>query len=68
MSKTRIESSTEAEFFARGKRLARLVDRGETLAESHLVTFDDPAEVEQLRALSRMRRRDSEQLQAPLNS
>jgi len=54
MSKTRIETGTEAEFFARGKRLARHVDRGEPLAETHIVTFDDPAEVAQLLTQARI--------------
>jgi hypothetical protein len=34
---------TEAEFFARGKRLARQLDRGERPDESHVVTLEDPA-------------------------
>jgi hypothetical protein len=34
MTKTRIETGTEAEFFARGKRLARQADLGETLTET----------------------------------
>ena len=54
MSKTRIETGTEAEFFARGKRLARQVDRGERLAETHIVTFDDPADVAQLLTQARI--------------
>ena len=54
MTKTRIETGTEAEFFARGKRLARQVDRGEPLAETHVVTFDDPAEVAQLLTQARI--------------
>ncbi|PMS38546.1 hypothetical protein B0G57_102128 [Trinickia symbiotica] len=48
MSKTQIGTGTEAEFFARGKRLARQADRGERLVETHIVTFQDPAEVAQL--------------------
>jgi predicted transcriptional regulator len=48
MTKTRIETGTEAAFFARGKRLARQADGGEPLTETHIVTFDDPTEVAQL--------------------
>ena len=54
MSKTRIETGTVGEFFARGKRVAHQVDRGERLAETHIVTFDDPAQVAQLLAQTRI--------------
>jgi hypothetical protein len=52
--KTRIETGTEAEFFARGRRLARQADRGEPLIETHIVTFDDPAELAPLLTQARI--------------
>jgi hypothetical protein len=42
MIKTQIGTGTEAEFFARGKHLARQADHGEPLAETHIVSFEDP--------------------------
>lgn len=54
MTKTRIETGTEAAFFARGKRIARQADRDEALAETHIITFDDPTEVAQLLTQARI--------------
>jgi len=54
MTKTQIGTGTEAAFFARGKRLARQADRGEPLAETHIVTFEDPAEAAQLLTQARI--------------
>jgi len=54
MSRTQIGTGTEADFFARGKRLARQADRGERLAETHIVTFEDPAEAVQLLTQARI--------------
>lgn len=54
MTKTRIGTGTAAEFFARGKRLARQVDRGQSLAETLILTFDDPTEVAQLLTQARI--------------
>ncbi|PTB20171.1 MarR family transcriptional regulator [Trinickia symbiotica] len=54
MSKTQIGTGTEAEFFARGKRLARQADRGERLVETRIVTFENPAEVAQLLTQARI--------------
>ncbi|WP_213766938.1 MarR family transcriptional regulator [Caballeronia sp. dw_19] len=54
MTKTYIGTGTEAEFFARGKRLAQKIDRGEPIAETHILTFEDPADVAQLLTQARI--------------
>ncbi len=45
MSKVTIKTGTEQEFFARGRRLAQAADRGETLPNEHIVSFEDPADM-----------------------
>lgn len=54
MSRTHIGTGTEADFFARGKRVARLADRGEPLTEARIITFEDPADVAQLLTQARI--------------
>jgi len=48
MSKLHLGPGTEADFFASGKRLAHDADRGEALAETRTITFEDPADAVQL--------------------
>jgi len=45
MTRKKLTLGTEADFFARGKRVARRADRGESLAETHIITFENPADV-----------------------
>ncbi|WP_179401921.1 MarR family transcriptional regulator [Burkholderia guangdongensis] len=45
MSKIQVEIGTEADFFARGKRLAQQLDRREVPAKTHIVMFEDPADL-----------------------
>ncbi|KDR40495.1 helix-turn-helix domain-containing protein [Caballeronia glathei] len=54
MNKTYIGTGTEADFFARGKRIAQKVDRGEPLMETRILTFEDPADVAQLLTQARI--------------
>lgn len=39
-----IKTETEEDFFRRGRKLARAADCGEQLTESHVVSFEDPAD------------------------
>ncbi len=48
MSKVTIKTGSEQEFFARGRRLAQAADRGETLPDEHIVSFEDPADLMRL--------------------
>ena len=54
MNKTYVGTGTEADFFARGKRIAQKVDRGEPLIETRILTFEDPADVAQLLTQARI--------------
>jgi len=54
MKHTVIESGTEAEFFARGRRIAQQADRGAPIPETHIVTFEDPAELARLLTAARI--------------
>ncbi|TDN67133.1 ArsR family transcriptional regulator [Paraburkholderia sp. BL10I2N1] len=54
MSKMQVEIGTEADFFARGKRLAQQLDRGELPAETHVITFEDPADIAPLLTQARI--------------
>jgi len=54
MTRIRIGTGTEADFFSLGKRIARQADRGEALVETYVVTFEDPADVMQLLTQARI--------------
>jgi predicted transcriptional regulator len=45
MRKLAIEVGTAEAFFARGRKLAHLADRGERLPEIRTLTFEDPADI-----------------------
>lgn len=55
-----VETGTEADFFARGKRLAAQPDQGEVPAEAQIVTFEDPADLESLLAQTRNTKKPAE--------
>lgn len=38
-----LKTATEADFFARGRKLAKLADQGKRLAEERVISFEDPA-------------------------
>ena len=48
MKQLTIRTGTEADFFSRGREIAKTVDRGETLVESHIISFEDPADMMKL--------------------
>ena len=54
MSKLTIKTGTEKDFFSRGKRLAKIADRGEPLPEERIISFEDPAEVLKLITAARL--------------
>ena len=54
MKHTVIETGTEAAFFARGRRIAQRADRGAPIPESHIVTFESPAELARLLTATRI--------------
>ncbi|MGF6604611.1 putative transcriptional regulator [Paraburkholderia sp. GAS448] len=54
MKKLHVGTGSEVEFFARGKRIARAADRGESIPETHIITFEDPADVAQLLTQARI--------------
>jgi predicted transcriptional regulator len=54
MSKLTIKTGTEQEFFARGRRLAKAADRGETLPDENIVSFEDPADLMRLLTSKRL--------------
>ncbi len=48
MKQLTIKTGTEDDFFSRGREIAKTVDRGETLVESHIISFEDPADMMKL--------------------
>ena len=48
MKQLTIKTGTEADFFSRGRELAKAADRGEMLLESHIISFEDPADMMKL--------------------
>lgn len=54
MTKFIVKTGSEKEFFARGRRLARSADVGETLPEERIVSFEDPADVMKLMTAARL--------------
>lgn len=45
MTKLKTQTGTEADFFQRGRTIAKAADAGEALAPTHLLTFADPADM-----------------------
>jgi predicted transcriptional regulator len=54
MSKLTITTSSEREFFDRGRRAAQAADRGERLATERILSFEDPAEMMRLMTSARL--------------
>ncbi|MEM5426768.1 helix-turn-helix domain-containing protein [Paraburkholderia ferrariae] len=54
MKKLRIGLGTPDDFFAQGKRIARAADRGESIAETFSVEFEDPEDLVQLLTRARL--------------
>ena len=54
MSKARIGTGTVAGFFERGKRLAQQADQDEPLADTHIISFEDPLDAAQLLTQARI--------------
>lgn len=48
MKQLTIKTGTEEDFFNRGREVARMADQDEVLAESHVISFEDPAEMMKL--------------------
>ena len=48
MTKLTVKTGTEQDFFKRGRQLAKVADRGETLPEERIVSFEDPADLMKL--------------------
>jgi predicted transcriptional regulator len=47
-------AATEEDFFARGRRIAQRADRGAPIPETHVVTFEDPADLARLLTAARI--------------
>lgn len=45
MSKIAIKTGSTSEFFARGRRLAKLADEGKPIPAEQIITFEDPADL-----------------------
>lgn len=54
MKQLTVKTATEADFFQRGRELARLADRNEALPEECVISFEDPAELLQLLTATRL--------------
>ena len=54
MTKLTIKTGTEADFFRRGRKLAKAVDRGEQLPDERIISFEDPADVMKLITAGRL--------------
>lgn len=54
MTKLTIKTSTEEEFFQRGRQLAKAADRGEQLPNKRIISFEDPADVIKLITTARL--------------
>lgn len=50
-----VEIGTEEAFFARGQQLARRADRGESLLEQRILSFEDPEELKKFLVSNRDR-------------
>lgn len=45
MTKLKTQIGTEADFFKRGRAIAKAADAGQPIPETHLLTFADPADM-----------------------
>lgn len=54
MTKLTIRTGTEEEFFKRGRQLARAADKGESLPDERIISFEDPADVMKLMTTARL--------------
>ena len=52
--KLTVKTATEADFFQRGREIARLADHGEALPEECVISFEDPAEMLKLLTTARL--------------
>jgi predicted transcriptional regulator len=48
MNKHIVKQGTAADFFARGREIARVADRGERIKPQFVITFEDPEDMMQL--------------------
>lgn len=48
MKQLTIKTGKEDDFFNRGREVARAIDLGEVLGESHVISFEDPADMMKL--------------------
>jgi len=46
--RTVIKVESPADFFKRGKAVAKLADRGKTIPEEHIIAFEDPEDMARL--------------------
>ena len=54
MKQLTVKTATEADFFQRGRKLARSADRNEPLPEECVISFEDPAEMLKLLTTARL--------------
>ena len=54
MSKVIIKTGTTADFFKRGRKVAKLADQGARLAEEQIISFEDPGDVLRLLTTARL--------------
>lgn len=54
MTNLTIKTGTEDDFFKRGRQLGRAADRGESLHDERVISFEDPAEVMKLMTETRL--------------
>jgi predicted transcriptional regulator len=54
MKQVTVKTATEADFFQRGREIARLADRAEALPEECVISFEDPAEMLKLLTTARL--------------
>lgn len=54
MTKLTIKTGREEDFFKRGRKLAKLADRGEQLPDERIVSFEDPADLMRLITSARL--------------
>jgi predicted transcriptional regulator len=54
MKQVIVKTATEADFFQRGREIARLADRAEALPEECVISFEDPADLLKLLTTARL--------------
>ena len=54
MKQVTVKTAKEADFFQRGREIARLADRAEALPEECIISFEDPAEMLKLLTTARL--------------